>query len=55
MGGLDNAYFLSMVSGLAEVPERITDIFISKDVNQHGVFGVKLLDDGVMQEIIVDS
>jgi len=55
MGGLDDAHFLSVLSGLAEVPERIRDIFISPVVNPQGLFGVRLVKDGVMQEVLVDG
>jgi len=55
MGGLDDAYFLSVLSGLAEVPDRIRELFVSHVVNPQGLFGVKLLQDGMMQEVLVDS
>ena len=55
MGGLDDAYFLSMLSGLAEVPDRIRELFVSQVVNPQGLFAVKLIQDGVMQEVLVDS
>jgi len=55
MGCLDDAYFLSVLSGLAEVPERIRELFVSQVVNPQGLFGVRLIQDGIMQEVLVDS
>ena len=55
MGGLDDAYFLSVLSGLAEVPDRIRELFVSQVVNPQGLFGIKLIHDGVQQEVLVDS
>jgi len=37
------------------VPDRIRELFVSQVVNPQGLFGIKLIHDGVQQEVLVDS
>ena len=46
-GGLGNCYFLSVLSALAEKPERIKKLFIDKEINDKGIYGVWLTKNGV--------
>jgi len=40
---------------LAEFPERVEQVFVNKNGNPQGVYGVKLVIDGVQTEILVDD
>jgi calpain-15 len=37
-GGLGNCYFLAFLSALAENPVRIQKLFVTKNVNQAGIY-----------------
>lgn len=54
-GGLGDCYYLSAISSIAEMPERITRLFYSKDVNKSGVYCVTLCITGIWEEIIIDD
>lgn len=46
-GTLANCYFLSVLSALAEKPERIKKLFIDKEINDKGIYGVWMTKNGV--------
>jgi calpain-15 len=54
-GWLNDCYYLSAVSCLAEKPHRIYSIFESKEYNPNGYYICKLTFNGVYQEVIVDD
>lgn len=54
-GGFGNCYFLVGLSALAERPQRIRDIFISKEVGNHGLFACTLIFRGRWRTIYLDS
>lgn len=54
-GGLGDCYLLSALSSIAEVPERITRIICSKDVNSSGAYCIALCITGIWEEIIIDD
>jgi len=54
-GVLNNCYFLSAVSALAEKPERIQSLFLTHEANEIGLYGVRLCLNGKWQEIFVDD
>ena len=54
-GLLGNCYFLAALSGLAEVPERVKEIFQSAAVNKNGKYGVRLFVRGIPTIITVDD
>ncbi|KRX05712.1 hypothetical protein PPERSA_09852 [Pseudocohnilembus persalinus] len=54
-GALGDCYFLSALSVLAERENLIEKLFVSKEVNQEGVYGIVMCIDGEFQEILVDD
>lgn len=54
-GELGSCYFLAVLSGLAEVPDRIGTRFITKDVNAAGIYLVTVFVNGVLTPVIVDD
>lgn len=54
-GGLGDCYFLAVLSSLAEVPERIADMFVTKDLNAAGIYMVKFYINGIQHPVIVDD
>ena len=54
-GELGDCYFLSCLSALAENPDRIKAIFITKEVNDAGIYAVKLFINGEERVIVVDD
>ena len=55
-GNLEDSYFLSCLSSMAENPSRIRNLFISKKVNQTcGVYCVKICFEGIWQAVFVDD
>jgi calpain-15 len=45
-GNLGDCYFLSVLSILAERPVRIENLFINHEVNDSGVFGLRIIKNG---------
>ena len=54
-GALGCCYFLSAISSLAVYPEKIMDLFLTKEVNEQGVFAVQLYREGRRIEVVVDN
>lgn len=54
-GLLGDCYFLSILSVLAEEPERIMKIFITDRVNDWGVFAVIIKKNGIAKEVVIDD
>jgi hypothetical protein len=54
-GGLGDCYFLSAISAIAENPERIRKIFLTRDVQKSGCYCVALCINGVWEEVIIDD
>jgi calpain-15 len=54
-GALNNCYFLSVLSALAEYPERIRSLFLSQEKNSVNIYGVRLCIDGTWEEIVIDN
>ncbi|KRX05710.1 hypothetical protein PPERSA_09850 [Pseudocohnilembus persalinus] len=54
-GKLGNNYFLSALSCLAERPHLIEKLFITKQINEQGIYAVYLNIDGIFQEVIIDD
>lgn len=50
-----NPNFISVISALAEFPKRIEKLFLSSDINNGGIYGVKICKDGLLKEIVVDD
>ena len=54
-GNLGDCYFLSVLSILAERPHRIERLFINKEINDAGLFGLNIIKDGQSQDILLDN
>lgn len=52
---LGDCYFLSVLSVLAEKPERIERLFSLDQMNDQGIFSVKMYKNGLHQEIVIDN
>ena len=54
-GKCGDCYFLSSLSALAEYPERIEKIFLTKEVNEAGCYAVSLFVNGEKRTVVVDD
>ena len=54
-GEFSNSNFISVISALAEFPNRIEKIFISRTKNKNGIFSVNICKDGLLKEIVIDD
>ena len=54
-GSLGDCYFLSAVSALAEYPERIKSIFITRTTNQAGCYALQVYISGYLQILVLDD
>jgi len=54
-GAIGNCYFLSAIAGLAERPNRVTNIFGELEINKNGIYMARVLHGGVFKEILVDD
>jgi calpain-15 len=54
-GYCGDCYFLSSISSLAEFPERVEDIFLTKQVNDAGCYALRLYVNGEEQIVVVDD
>lgn len=54
-GELGDCYFLSSIASLTEWPNRVKKLFISRKVNEFGIYCVKLLLDGEWVAVYLDD
>lgn len=54
-GNLGDCYFLSSISALAEVPDRIRKMFGSTEINPNGFYMVHVNLSGICREVVVDD
>eukprot|EP00347_Sterkiella_histriomuscorum_P016663 403352333 len=54
-GLLGDCYFLSCLSVLAENPQRIRRLFVTDQINEYGVYGVRICKNGEWREIVIDD
>ncbi len=54
-GGLGDCYLLSAISALAERPNIIERLFLSRKANDEGIYGVWLCDTGEWRLITIDD
>lgn len=54
-GGLGNCYYLCTLSAMAEVPERIKEMFVTKEINKAGIYLMTFWINGVETPVIVDD
>ena len=45
-GALGNCYFLAVLSSLAEYPERVRAMFVTKEINEAGIYMVNFIING---------
>ena len=54
-GRCGDCYFLASLSSLAEYPDRVKNIFITKEVNEAGCYAVNLFVNGERRTVVVDD
>ncbi|KRW98699.1 hypothetical protein PPERSA_00287 [Pseudocohnilembus persalinus] len=54
-GQLGDCYLQCALSAMAEWPERIQKLFTTEKANSEGVYGIWVVWDGVLKEVIVDD
>lgn len=54
-GLLGDCYFLSILSALAEVPDRITKLFITDRFSEDGLYAVVVKKNGETKEVVIDD
>jgi calpain-15 len=54
-GSLGDCYFLSTLASLAEKPSRIKKLFETDQINEPGIYGIKICDLGEWKTILVDD
>ena len=54
-GRCGDCYFLASLSALAEFPDRIKRIFLTKDVNEAGCYAVQMYINGEKRTVVVDD
>ena len=54
-GKIGDCYFLSAIAGLAEKESRVTKIFPNLEINKNGIYMVRVLQKGVLREVVVDD
>ena len=54
-GDCGDCYFLSSISSLAEFPERVENIFITKDMNEAGCYALQFYINGEPETVVVDD
>lgn len=52
---MGDCYFLSVLSVLAENPQRIRNLFINDQANEYGVYGIRINKNGEWKEVVVDD
>ena len=54
-GGLGDCYFLAAISAIAEFPERLERLFLTKTYQQNGIYVVAMCIDGIWQDVVMDD
>jgi hypothetical protein len=54
-GALSDCYFVTAISAMAEVPSRISNIFLTNTYSKEGIFAVTLYIRGMPQVITIDD
>eukprot|EP01022_Parablepharisma_sp_SALTPOND_P012575 TRINITY_DN161_c0_g2_i13.p1 TRINITY_DN161_c0_g2~~TRINITY_DN161_c0_g2_i13.p1 ORF type:complete len:1013 (-),score=54.22 TRINITY_DN161_c0_g2_i13:7418-10456(-) len=54
-GRLGDCYFLSAVSALAEFPDRVKSIFVTREVNPSGCYALQVYISGYLRTMVVDD
>ena len=54
-GQLGNCYFLAVLSSLAEYPERVQAMFVTKEINEAGIYMINFMINGQETPVVVDD
>ena len=54
-GGLGDCYFLAAISAIAEYPQRLERLFLTKEYSQKGIYVVAMCINGIWQDIVLDD
>lgn len=54
-GELGDCYFLAFCSSMAEQPDRVRDMFITKEYNTAGIYLLKLWVNGIETPVVIDD
>mmetsp|Transcript_3195 Transcript_3195/g.9706 ORF Transcript_3195/g.9706 Transcript_3195/m.9706 type:complete len:605 (+) Transcript_3195:568-2382(+) len=54
-GGLGDCWFLAAMAAVCEKPKLITSLFVTTELNDAGVYCVKLCKDGYWQHVLLDG
>ena len=54
-GNLGDCWFLCAVSALAEMPQLVERLFLTKEYNEEGIYRIKVCKNGEWQEVVVDD
>ena len=54
-GSIGNCWFMSAISAIAEKPNRVESMFVNKQIEPTGVYGVNLYALGVPHTVLVDD
>lgn len=54
-GAIGNCYFMAAIAALAENPQRVQRLFISRDVSPFGCYCLNVCDEGLWKSIIIDD
>ena len=54
-GECGDCYYLSSLSSLAEFPERVESLFITKEVNTAGCYALRFFINGERRVVVVDD
>lgn len=52
---MQNTYFVSVIAAFAENPKILENMFINKESNKQGLFGVMIYKNGLKQQLLLDS
>ena len=54
-GYIGNCWIMAAISAIAEVPDRVTDVFVNDEISDVGIYGVKMYTLGVPFTQIIDD
>ena len=54
-GSVSNCYFLSALSVLAEREKRIKNMIVTKEINEQGIWSVRMFKNGLRTEVVMDN
>ena len=52
---MGDCYFLSVLACLAQQPDRIHRLFVTKEENRNGYYAMRICKNGIWQDVVVDD